>query len=68
MFEKLTNFTHNFWKKSFFPEDLEGASSFENYEKQLSRNYFRNDFVSEGTFPVALVRTLLFAFFVTCGV
>ena len=30
---KITNFTRNFWKKSFFPGDFESANSLENYEK-----------------------------------
>ena len=34
---------------SFFPGDLEAARPLKNSEKELSRNYFRNDFVSEGT-------------------
>ena len=33
IFENITNFTLNFWKKSFFPGDFEGANSLTNYEK-----------------------------------
>ena len=33
IFEKITNFTRNFPKKSFFPGDLESAKSLKNYEK-----------------------------------
>ena len=33
IFWKFMNFTRHFWKKVFFPGDLEGASSLENYEK-----------------------------------
>ena len=47
-FWKITNFTRNFWKMSFFPGDLESATSRKNYEKYFSGNYFRNNFVSEG--------------------
>ena len=32
-FWKITNFTRNFWIKSFFPGDFESAHSLENYEK-----------------------------------
>ena len=47
-FSKITNFTRNFWKKSFFPGDFEGANSLKNCEKNSWGNYFRNNFVSEG--------------------
>ena len=32
-FWKITNFTRNFWKKSFFPGDFEGVDSLKNNEK-----------------------------------
>ena len=32
-FWKITNFTRNFWEKSVFPGDSEGANSLKNYEK-----------------------------------
>ena len=52
-FPKITNLTRNSLKKSLFPADFEGTNSLKNYEKQLSGNYFRNNFVSEGTFICA---------------
>ena len=30
IFGKITNFARNFWKKSFFPGDFEGANSLKN--------------------------------------
>ena len=43
------NLTRNSLGKSFFPGDLEGRNSLKIFEKKLSGNYFRNNFVSEGS-------------------
>ena len=44
----MTNLTRNSSKKAFFPEDFDGTKPPENYERESSGNYFRNNFVSEG--------------------
>ena len=32
---KISNFTRNFWKESFFPGDLDGATSLKIYKKNI---------------------------------
>ena len=41
---EITNFKRNSLKKSWFPEDSEGAKSLHNYEEQFSGIYFRDKF------------------------
>ena len=46
---KIANCIRNSLEKPFFPGDFEGAKPLENDEKWFSGNYFRNNFVSEGS-------------------
>ena len=49
------NFTRNSLRKSVLPGDWWGSTSIENHEESFSRNYFYNNFVSDGTGTVLVL-------------